>query len=98
MKRGALWPAAIRTALSQCKWMLIVVSHNSAGSEWVRLEVDMAMALGHMRGRIIPVCLDDTDLRRVNEFLVSMQIVDARTTPLLAKTVADLIGAEVRRG
>jgi hypothetical protein len=55
--KGAFWPAEIRKALSQCTWMVVVVSKYSAGSEWVRLEVDLAMGMGHMKGKIVPVQL-----------------------------------------
>jgi adenylate cyclase len=93
--KGALWPAEIRTALSQCSWMIVLVSKNSSESDWVRLEVDMAMAmgLGRMKGRIIPVRLDETGLQSVNEYLVPMQAIDARTTPQLANSLAELLGA-----
>jgi hypothetical protein len=91
--RGAVWPAEIRKGLSQCDWMLVVVSQNASTSDWVRLEIDLAMGLGHMQGRIIPVQLDDTPLRRVNEFLVSMQAVDIRKTPDLVTAIAQLISA-----
>jgi class 3 adenylate cyclase len=89
--KGALWPAAIRTALSQCTWMIVVVSKNSSESDWVRLEVDMAVGLGRMTGKIIPVQLDDTGPGKVNEYLVSMQMVDARVTEQMAVSIAKVI-------
>jgi adenylate cyclase len=94
--KGASWPAEIRTALSQCTWMIVLVSRNSSGSDWVRLEVDMAISLGRMRNRIIPVRLDDTDLQSVNEYLVPLQAIDARTTLQLANLVAELIDAHTQ--
>ncbi|MBI5505745.1 MAG: TIR domain-containing protein [Deltaproteobacteria bacterium] len=91
--KGSIWTAEIRKALSECTWMLIVVSKNSSGSEWVRLEVDLAVGLGHMLGKMIPIQLDETSPARVNEYLVSMQAIDGRTTAELAATIAALLGA-----
>jgi class 3 adenylate cyclase len=97
VQKGSLWTAEIRTALAQCRWMLVVVSKNSCDSDWVRLEVDMAMSLGHLKGRIIPVRLDDTLLKSVNEYLVPIQAIDARANPQLADTLAELIGLASKR-
>ncbi len=94
--KGAFWPAEIRKALSQCTWMLVVVSKNSAGSEWVRLEVDLAVGMGRMKGKIVPVQLDDTPLGEVNEFLITMQAIDARLTRNLAQSIADSIKTKAR--
>jgi adenylate cyclase len=91
--KGSLWPAEIRTALSQCTWMIVLVSKNSSGSEWVRLEIDMAIGLGRMKGRIIPIRMDETELQSVNEYLAAMQAIDARTTPQLADSLAAAMGA-----
>jgi hypothetical protein len=94
--KGASWPAEIRTALSQSTWMIVLVSKNSSGSDWVRLEVDMAVGLGRMKGRIVPVRLDDTSLQSVNEYLVPLQAIDARTTSHLANSLAELIDAGIK--
>jgi class 3 adenylate cyclase len=94
--KGALWPAAIRTALSECHWMVVVISENSKHSDWVRLEVDMAIGLGRFSGRIIPVRVDDTAPGDVNEYLVSMQMVEARSTPSVAATIVEVTEASAR--
>jgi class 3 adenylate cyclase len=91
--KGAVWPAEIRKGLSQCTWMVVVVSANSSGSDWVRLEVDLAIGLGRMQGRIIPIWADGTAPNQVNEYLVSMQGVDARGTVPVAESVAARIRA-----
>jgi adenylate cyclase len=95
--KGASWPAEIRTALSRCTWMIVLVSRNSSGSDWVRLEVDMAISLGRMRDRIIPVRLDESELGSVNEYLVPIQAIDARTTRLLANSIAEIIDSQSQR-
>jgi hypothetical protein len=89
--KGGSWPAEIRSALSRCTWMIVLVSRNSSGSDWVRLEVDMAISLGRMRDRIVPVRLDESELGSVNEYLVPLQAIDARTTHPLANSIADVI-------
>lgn len=91
IRKGDLWTAEIRKALSLCRWMIVIVSGNSKGSDWVRFEVDMALALGAMRGNIIPVLLDDTDPKTVNEYLATMQAVDARSQPDMTKLMIELI-------
>ena len=91
--KGASWPAEIRGALTQCSWMVVVVSKSSSQSDWVRLEVDMAISLGGMKGKIVPIRLDETDLRNVNEYLVPLQAIDARSTPQVAGLLATLIEA-----
>jgi class 3 adenylate cyclase/putative methionine-R-sulfoxide reductase with GAF domain len=91
IEKGDLWTAEIRKALSQCKWMIVIVSRNSKGSDWVRFEVDMALALGSMRGSIIPILLDETDPKSVNEYLAPMQAIDTRAGQDITKLITDLI-------
>ncbi len=74
--KGALWTAELRQAISQCNWMIVVVSQNSANSRWVKREIDLAVAAGHLEGRIIPIIIDKTNLNEVNEFLSSMQAIN----------------------
>jgi class 3 adenylate cyclase/putative methionine-R-sulfoxide reductase with GAF domain len=99
--KGAFWPVEIRKALSNCQWMIVVVSRASSESNWVRLEVDLAMALGRMRERIIPVLLDDTPLQAVNEYLASMQAIDLRLERdpalALAKVIREHQAAETSK-
>ncbi|HKJ02511.1 MAG TPA: TIR domain-containing protein [Longimicrobiales bacterium] len=91
IKKGAHWTEEIRNGISQSTWMLVVVSENSSQSDWVRTEVDMAVALGRHSGRIVPVTLDDTPLQEVNEYLVTMQAIDGRHGHDIHAEVADLI-------
>jgi adenylate cyclase len=93
IRAGNLWVSAIRHALSQSTWIAVVVSKNAVSSDWMRIEVDTALALGQMRDRIIPISIDDTPYKMVNEFLATMQGIDAVATPLVAKKIAALIDA-----
>jgi hypothetical protein len=78
--KGAYWPAEIRQALADCNWMLVVVSQNSARSEWVSREVDLVIATanGRQDRQIIPLLLDDTEPKAVNDYLAPLQGIDAR--------------------
>jgi len=91
IEKGASWTAEIRKALFDCTWMVVVISEHSAGSRWVRREVDLAVAAGHMEGRIIPVIIDGTELVGVNEYLIDMQGIDAKSE----KNVSELLAARV---
>ena len=94
--KGEVWPAAIRRNLASCDWMVVLVSSKSKASDWVRLEVDLAMSLGHLAGRIIPVRLDDTPLQSVNEYLASMQAIDLRRKVDIAACLKALFAASSR--
>ena len=89
IRKGALWTAEIRKAISQCNWMTVIVSKNSANSKWIRREVDLALTAGHLEDRIIPVVIDDTDLREVNEYLPTMQAISYSTSGDAARVMAE---------
>jgi class 3 adenylate cyclase len=74
--QGALWTAEIRKAIADCNWMVVIVSKNSAGSKWVRREVDLAVAAGHLDEHIVPVIIDTTSPKEVNEFLAPIQAIN----------------------
>ena len=87
--KGALWTAQIRNAISNSTWMVVVVSKNSAKSKWVRREVDLAVAAGHLDDRIIPVIIDSSRPGEINEFLAAMQAVDVSDTDDVSAVLAD---------
>lgn len=94
---ASLWPAEIRRGLEQCTCMIVVVSENSSGSEWVRLEVDLAVGVGRMKDKIIPLRLDDTPPEKVNAFLMSMQGIEAQTTTNLVEEISKFVNAPTAR-
>ena len=75
IRKGALWTAEIRKAISRCNCMAVIASKSSSASKWVRREVDLALTAEHLEDRILPIILDDTDLRDINEYLPSMQAI-----------------------
>ena len=95
--KASLWPAEIRKGLAECTCMIVVVSKNASGSDWVRLEVDLAVGLGRMQGKIMPLRLDDTPPHTVNEYLVAVQGIDARTTPKLGPEILKFVQTVSRR-
>ena len=88
---GSLWPAEIRKGLEECTCMIVVVSKNASGSDWVRKEIDIAFGMGRMTGKIIPIRLDDTDCLKVNSLLTAMQEIDARVTPNLSDEILKFV-------
>lgn len=81
--KGTLWSAEINKAVSQCNWMVVVVSKNSDNTDgnarWVSREVDLAMTAEHLENRIIPIIIDETDPRKVNQYLATMQAIHTDT-------------------
>lgn len=81
--KGTLWTAEINKAVSQCNWMVVVVSKNSDNTDgnarWVSREVDLAMTAEHLENRIIPIIIDETDPRKVNQYLATMQAIHTDT-------------------
>lgn len=94
---AALWPEAIRRALVDCTCMVVVVSKNSNGADWVRLEVDLAVGMGRMKGRIIPLRLDDTPPETVNTYLMAMHGIEVQTTPNLVDEISKFVNAASSR-
>jgi len=71
---GAVWKASITEAIRDCAAFLIVLSHNSTGSENVPKELTLAER--HQRS-IIPVRFEDCTLAPAMEYdLAELQFVD----------------------
>jgi hypothetical protein len=70
------WEQRIRKALEVSTWFVVVASRNSAASPWVRHELHWAMT--NLRGRVIPVLLEDTPLDDLHVQLKSVQLIDFR--------------------
>jgi class 3 adenylate cyclase/putative methionine-R-sulfoxide reductase with GAF domain len=89
--KGNIWMREILEGLRMCQWMIMVVSKNSAQSEWVKEELYLAKADPKFKGRIIPVVVDDTKLEDVSEYLKLMQAVEAGKTDDIAQQIASRI-------
>ena len=92
--KGSFWTAEIRKAISRCDWLVVIVSENSAKSKWCRREIDLAVASGHLDGKIIPVMKDGTNLKEVNEYLSTMQGIQAEQIQDITNSLIDLLFSE----
>lgn len=92
--KGGEWIRCIEEGFCKCQWMVVIVSKAAADSEWVRREVDLAMADPGMKERIIPILIDDTKPGNLNRFLSIMQYIDARDEPRIAELLRDQILSE----
>lgn len=65
MKTGDRILESIYTAIRQREKLLLILSENSVGSEWVRDEVERAFAEERDRGDVVvfPICIDDEVIR-----------------------------------
>jgi hypothetical protein len=70
------WERSIRTALESTKWFLVILSPNSAKSEWVRDE--LAWAIDSLPHKIVPILIDSCDLRDFHVRLPRIQHIDYR--------------------
>jgi hypothetical protein len=89
--KGAVWPAKIGAALENSHAMVVIVSRHSKNSEWVRLEVDVAMSHKHLRDKITPVRIDETDSRLINPWLSAMQEIVPKNEPHFVKLLYTLL-------
>jgi len=92
--KGGEWIRCIEEGFRTCQWMVVIVSKAAAESEWVRREVDLAMADPRMNERIIPILTDDTKPGDLNSFLSIMQYIDARDEPRIEDLLRDRILSE----
>jgi class 3 adenylate cyclase len=91
IRGGDVWVKSIREGLNQCDWVLVIVSENSANSDWVSEEVDIAFASGRFKGKIVPLARDGTPLERVNPLLQHLQAIDARRKAALAEELRQIL-------
>jgi class 3 adenylate cyclase len=93
---GENWVRAIYSGLQDSAGVIVVVSENSAASDWVRQELDYAVSDTRMHGRIIPVALDETPMSAVHPYLVPVQAVDARRSSSVAADIHEWFEAVSR--
>jgi adenylate cyclase len=75
---GENYVAAIQAGLLKCDWVVVVVSKNSAISDWVSVETRTALSDPRLKTKIIPVILDDTEVGSVSDQLRFLQWIDSR--------------------
>ena len=70
------WERSIRRGLESSEWFVIVLSRNSATSEWVRHELNWAVEHRWDPARIIPISIDDSEPDAFHISLPRLQRVD----------------------
>jgi 5'-deoxynucleotidase YfbR-like HD superfamily hydrolase len=75
------WERSIRSGLESSEWFVIVISRNSAKSEWVKHELNWAVQNRWSPGRIIPIALDDSKVDVFHLALDRLQWVHFRRDP-----------------
>lgn len=93
IKGGSSWVRSISEGLDNSDWVVVVVSKDSATSQWVAEEVDIAGANPRLKGKVIPILLDNTDLEAVHPYLRHLHALDAREAPPVAERLSRLIRA-----
>jgi class 3 adenylate cyclase/putative methionine-R-sulfoxide reductase with GAF domain len=84
---GENYVDAIKAGLLKCDWVVVVVSKNSAASDWVAVEVRTAFGDPRLKSKIIPVVLDDTDLTSISDQLRLLNWVDSREVKSVAESL-----------
>lgn len=54
------WRPQIVSEIENSDWFFVLISPQSITSDWVRTEVELAMAAPHLKGRVVPVLLEAT--------------------------------------
>jgi hypothetical protein len=70
------WRKSIQSGLNSSDWVIIVMSQNSASSQWVKKEA--AWAMKERPGRVLPILLSDCKLDDIHVRLPSIQYIDFR--------------------
>jgi hypothetical protein len=80
IRTTAAWERKLRQALITCDWFLLVMTQQSAQSDWVEAEVHWAM--DERRDRFVPVLVEPCDPMRFHLKLRQLQHVDYATQTL----------------
>jgi hypothetical protein len=73
------WEDGIKGGLESSDWFVVVMSPNSAASEWVKKELEWAMS--NRRGNILPLLIAPCPMSDFHEHLPRIQYIDLVTEP-----------------
>ena len=78
IKPGTLIPSAVGKGLEQCRFVVIVLSQHSTGSNWVAFERDIALMslLSDSSKTIIPILLEDCEPPFILRAIASADFVE----------------------
>jgi adenylate cyclase len=75
---GENYIRAIEAGLLKSDWVIVIVSHHSAASDWVRAEVRTAIKDPRLHGRLLPVITDEARPSDLCVDLAQLHGLDAR--------------------
>lgn len=73
---GGYFKSNIEDALARCDWFLLVLSPDALASEWVKLEVDLAMADPRYKNKVIPILAEACDWTSIHTDIGRYQLFD----------------------
>jgi hypothetical protein len=73
---GGYFAENIRQSLRECDWFLLVLSQEALRSQWVKLELDIAMADPRYYNKVLPVLAEPCDWKTFHEHLGRYQLFD----------------------
>jgi hypothetical protein len=83
---GGYFAENIRQALDKCDWFIVVLSPAALESEWVKTEVNLAMATPRFYNQVIPILAESCDWMTIHEDLGRYQLFDFFRHPKEAET------------
>lgn len=93
IEAGKQWPDEIIKGLKTADYLIVVVSENSAKSDWVKREIKVAYELPALKDRIIPVRIDETPPKDVDAFLSSIQAISYKELAEVAQHFSGMFDA-----
>jgi len=90
---GKQWLDEIIKGLTTADYVIVIVSGNSAKSDWVKREVNAAMTLPGLTDRIIPVLIDETPPKDVHLFLSSIEAIPYKELAEVAQRFSGMFDA-----
>ena len=92
---GQKYIEMIEDGLLRCDWVLVVVSDESAESDWVRAEVNTALRDPRFAQRIVPLSTGTAEPAQISHELGQLQVLDLRLDKDPGETLGRwLIGRE----
>jgi hypothetical protein len=83
---GGYFKEGLEKALNNCDWFLIVLSPAAIASEWVKWELEAAMADPRFNGKVIPVLAAPCDWQSLHAHLKRYQLFDFVAQPKEAES------------
>ena len=54
------WLSQIEAEIEAAKWFFVLISPAALESKWVRKEVELAMEAPHLKGKVVPILIEET--------------------------------------